>query len=349
MTLGFCLLATIWFALGPGAAPLARRRARRSQARRPGRIRRRLAAASGRGIRSRRRRWRCRWRCSSPPVCSPGWRTARWPSTCGFDADDTVLVEVDSALAGYDGPRTAGRPRRAGTAPARAARRRRRRRRSDRADGDDSASARRWPGPGSTCRTDARPATAEAGRAFDAPWNAVSPSTSRPWACRCWPGGPSPNSRRVLRAAAPPVAILDDVAGREALARWHGAGAADPVSRRSTAIATAYVVVGIVAPTRQRSFERELPGGSTCPWPATGPAPAFLHVRPAGRDGRSPTPSARPCARSAPGPADVQRAHVRRTHGRVDRVLGARAGQSLLLGVVRPRRRWSWRWSASTA
>lgn len=273
-TAGFCLLATLWFALGPalhhsradvlsdlkgaaGADPAPRR---------PWRPRHPLAAAQ--------------IALSVALLIAAGLfvRMARsgMAVDLGFDADATVLAEVDPSLAGLDAARSLA------------------------VLGDVERRLAALPGveavgvapvvpmgvihlgrdvrrAGPDLPDGARPATPEEGRAFDAPFNAVNAGYFAAMGIRLLDGRLF-NDVEAYDAAAPPVAILD-----EALARrlWPAGGALGEriqfESREGDR--TAYVVVGIVAPSHWTLFEAELPGAVFVPL-ARGPhSPAFLHVR----------------------------------------------------------------------
>jgi predicted permease len=273
-TAGFCLLATIWFALGPA---LHHSRAD---------VLSDLKAQSGADP-SPRRRWRPRHPLAAAQVAlsvalliAAGLfvRMARTGMAVdlGFDADATVLAEVDPSLAGYDATRSlavlGAVERRLATLPGVAAvgvapvvpmgiihlSRDVRRAGPDLPDG-------------------ARPATAEEGRAFDAPFNAVNEGYFAAMGVRLL-SGRTFTAVESYDAGAPPVAILDDALARRL---WPDGGALGERIQFETREGdrTAYVVVGIVAPSHWTLFEPELPGAVFLPL-ARGPhSPAFFHVR----------------------------------------------------------------------
>jgi predicted permease len=280
VTLGFCLLATIWFALGP-----ALRHSRVD-------VLDDLRSPAGADSPAPRRRFRPRHPLTATQLAlslalliAAGLFTRMAQGAMavdlGYDADDTVLVEVDSALGGYDGPRT--------VAALAALERRLRAQPGVAAVGVGAvvpmgmfSISKAVARAGVDVPEDARPASAEAGRAFDAPWNAVGPEY---FAAMGVPlrAGRTFSEREAFSAEAPPVAILDTVlAGK----LWpDGTALGQRIRFRGLdGDATPYVVIGIVAPTRQRSFDRELPGGIYLPIARNAPGSAFLHVRPIGRD-----------------------------------------------------------------
>lgn len=79
-------------------------------------------------------------------------------------------------------------------------------------------------------------------------------------------------------AAAPPVAILDDALARRL---WPAGDALGERIQFETGDGdrTAYVVVGIVAPTHWTLFEAEFPGAVFVPLARGAHSPAFFHVR----------------------------------------------------------------------
>ncbi|MGD9905648.1 MAG: ADOP family duplicated permease [Vicinamibacterales bacterium] len=273
-TAGFCLLAAVGFALGPA---LHHSRAD---------VLTDLKAQPGTDPSPRRRWWPRHPLVAAQVALSVALLVAaglfvRMARTgmavdLGFDADATVLAEVDPSLAGYDATRSlavlGAVERRLATLPGVAAvgvapvvplgvihlSRDVRRAGPDLPDG-------------------ARPATPDQGRAFDAPFNAVNQGYFAAMGVRLLAGRTFTDVES-YDAAAPPVAILD-----EALARrlWPAGGALGERIQFQTREGdrTAYVVVGIVAPSHWTLFEAELPGAVFVPL-ARGPhSPAFLHVR----------------------------------------------------------------------
>ncbi len=275
-TLMFCLLATAWFALGP-----ALRHSR-------GDVLADLKAQAGDDPAAPRRRFRPRHPLAAAQVAlslalliTAGLFVRMAQSAMAvdlrFDADRTVLAEVDTALAGYDPPR---------------------------ARTELAAVERRLRGlPGvhsvglgalvpmgmisigkSVARAGidvpegASPATAEAGRAFEVPWNAVSAGYFPAMGVDQL-AGRGFSDVEAFDDAAPPVAILDEVL---AARLWpDGSALGQHVRfRENDGDATAYEVIGIVAGTRRELFQDELPGAVYVPFARGVNGPAFFHVRP---------------------------------------------------------------------
>jgi predicted permease len=273
-TAGFCLLATIWFALGPA---LHHSRAD---------VLSDLKAQPGAGPSPRRRWWPRHPLAAAQVALSVALLIAaglfvRMARTgmgvdLGFDADATVLAEVDPSLAGYDASRSLAVlgdvERRLATLP------------GVEAVGVApvvpmgiihlSRDVRR---AGPDLPDGARPATPEEGRTFDSPFNAVNQGYFAAMGVRLLAGRTFTDVES-YDAAAPPVAILDDALARRL---WPAGGALGERIQFETREGdrTAYVVVGIVAPSHWTLFEPELPGAVFVPL-ARGPhSPAFFHVR----------------------------------------------------------------------
>ena len=210
-TLGFCVLATLWFALVPAL--------RHSRAD----VIDDLKGHAGEDAGRRRRRWWPRHPLVAAQVAlsvalliAAGLflRMARTAMTAdlGYDAATTVVAEVDGGLAGYEPARALdvlnAVERRLAALP-----------------GVESVGVapvvpmgflhlsrdvrRAGPEP----PDGARPATPEAGRAFDSPWNAVSRGYFQAMGVRLLAGRIFSDSES-YDAAAPPVAILDEVLAR---------------------------------------------------------------------------------------------------------------------------------------
>ena len=172
---------------------------------------------------------------------------------------------------------------------------------------------------------DARPATPEAGRAFETPWNAVSRDYFTAMGVRCWLAAhsqstrPSRHRRRRWRSSTTCWrGSSGPTAPHWASASASASAAATPPTTRSSASSP---------PRTSDPVRASLPGGVFVPL-ARGRSPGQRSFT-CGR--RSPPGLAglvRDAARqAAPGLAALQRAHLRRSHRRVDRVLGARTNQ----------------------
>ena len=102
----FCVLATVGSSRsGPRSstrAPTSFPISRCS----PATTRRRAAGVWCRATHWSRRRWRCRWPADCGGAASSAWRSAPPARTWGFDADETVLAEVDGQLGGLDEPQS---------------------------------------------------------------------------------------------------------------------------------------------------------------------------------------------------------------------------------------------------
>ncbi|HUL72602.1 MAG TPA: ADOP family duplicated permease [Vicinamibacterales bacterium] len=279
-TLVFCVLATVWSALGP-----ALRHSRVD-------VLTDLKPQPGEDARERRRRFLPRnplvvaqVSLSVALLIAAGLfvRMAQGAVSVdfGFRADDTVLAEVDSGLAGYTTAQSvdlyAEIERRLRALP-----------------GVDAAgvgalvplgmvnigqSVRR---AGIEVPPGEKPQTAERGRAFDAPWNAVSGQYFKAMGVAILDGRTFTDVES-FGTSAPKVVVLD-----EALARrlWPEGGAIgqriefETRERSPSQPATSYEVVGIVASTRRQLFERELPGAVYVPFAQGAMGNAYFHVRP---------------------------------------------------------------------
>jgi predicted permease len=148
----------------------------------------------------------------------------------------------------------------------------------------------------------ARPETAEQGRAFDTPWNAVSGGYFRVMGVPLLRGRTFTASEAFMTGAAP-VAIVDDALARrlwpdgdalgqriEFVEREHNGGA--PVSME---------VVGIVGSTRRQLFEKELPGAVYVPFAQGAMGNAYFLVRPASPSATLADTVRREIRRAAPG------------------------------------------------
>lgn len=199
----------------------------------------------------------------------------------GFNAENTVLAEVDGRLGGYDTPQLLDRYRqieqRLASLP-----------------GVDSAglgalvplglvsinrSVRR---AGIHVPSDAKPETAEEGRAFDVPSNSVSGAYFSALGVGLVQGRTF-TEVEAFNEGAPPVAIID-----EALARklWPKGGALNQriqiVDREPTrGEPREFEVVGIVTPTHWDLFEDEFRGALYVPFAQDVMGNVFFHVRPA--------------------------------------------------------------------
>ncbi len=278
-TLGFAVLATTWFALGPAL--------RHSRAD----LLSDLKPQAGEDLPDRRRRFMPRHPLLvaqvslSIALLIAAGLFVRMAQTAlsvdfGFRADDTVLAEVDSRLGGYT---TAESLRIFEDLE----------RRLEALPGVDSAavgalvplglvnigeSVRR---AGLNVPEGERPETPEEGRAFGAPWNAVSGGY---FAAMGVPliTGRTFSEIESYGEGAPRVAILD-----EALARklWPEGGAIGQRvefvrSRDGAGPPASMEVVGIVASTRRQLFENELPGAVYVPFAQGAMGNVHFHVRP---------------------------------------------------------------------
>jgi len=279
-TVGFSLLATVWFALGP-----ALRHSR-------GEVLPDLKPQAGEDLPDRRRRFMPRHpllvgqvSLSLALLIAAGLFVRMAQSALsvdfGFRADDTVLAEVDSRLGGYDTAQSLGLfegiERRLAALP-----------------GVDSAavgaivplgminmgeSVRR---AGINVPDGVRPETPEAGRAFGAPWNAVSGRYFRAMGVPILAGRTFTEIESYVDAASR-VAILDEELARKL---WPDGGAlgqrVEFVGRKGPdGLPVGMEVVGIVGSTRRQLFERDLPGAVYVPFAQGAMGNAYFHVRPA--------------------------------------------------------------------
>jgi predicted permease len=279
-TVFFCLLATAWFALGPAL--------RHSRAD----VLADLKAQAADDVGVKRRRFIPRnplvvgQVALSLALLIAAGLFIRMAHTAiavdfGFNADDTVLAEVDGKLAGYGTPQLLDRYQRI-------------EQRLARLPAVDTASigalvplgmvnmgysVRR---AGIHVPEGAKPQTAEEGRAFDTPWNAVSGAYFSTMGVRLLQGRTFTDVES-FGAAAPPVAIIDDTLARKL---WPDSGAvgqriqfddreAIPPTPRE------FEVVGVVASTHRELFEKEMPGAIYVPFAKGSLGNAYFHVRPA--------------------------------------------------------------------
>ncbi len=204
----------------------------------------------------------------------------------GFRADDTVVAEVDASLGGFDEPRAREILRRAEE-------------RLAALPGVEVASVaaivpygfvnvgrsvrRDGPAPG----PDARPATAEAGRAFPARWNAVGADYFAAMGLALRDGRPF-TAAEAGAATGPSVAIIDERLARQL---WPGEPAVGRFIRYGDRRAAeagdpgAMQVVGVVGISRMDYFEDGEDGAIYVPFAQGYYANAHFHVRPA-RPGR---------------------------------------------------------------
>jgi len=277
-----CLLATVWFALGPAL--------RHSRAD----VIVDLKPQAGEDVPDRRRRFLPRnpllvgqVALSLALLIAAGLFVRMAQSAIamdfGFHADDTVLAEVDGRLAGYAMPQTldtyASIEKRLAALP-----------------GVESASvgalvplgmvnvSRSIRRAGINVPLGTRPQTPEAGRGFNSPWNAVTGGYFRAMGIPLLHGRTFTDVE-AYNPDAPAVAILDETLAREL---WPDGGAlgqrvegADrDVEGKPTHVS--FEVVGIVKPTHRELFEKDMPGGVFVPFARGEMANAHFHVRPYG-------------------------------------------------------------------
>ncbi len=276
----FCLLSTVWFALGPAL--------RHSRAD----VLTDLKPQAGEDVASKRRRFLPRnplvvgQVALSLALLIAAGLFIRMAHTAiavdfGFHADDTVLAEVDGKLAGYTTPQLLDRyqqiEQRLAALP-----------------GIDSASvgalvplgmvnmSRAVRRAGILVPEGAKPQTAEEGRAFDVPWNAVSADYFSTMGVRLLQGRTFTDVES-FGAGARPVAIIDNALAKKL---WPDSGAvgqhiqyedreAIPPTPRE------FEVVGLVASTHRDLFEKELPGAVYVPFAQGASGNVYFHVRPA--------------------------------------------------------------------
>jgi predicted permease len=276
----FCLLATAWFALGPAL--------RHSRADVLGD----LKPHAGDDVVRRRLRFLPRHPlvvaqvALSIALLVAAGLFVRMAQTAmsvdfGFQADTTVLAEVDGTLAGYARPQTldlySTLERRLAALP-----------------GADSASVGvlvpvgmvnisvsvRRAGP--PLPPDASPQTPEEGRGFSTPWNAVSGAYFDAM------GVPLLQGRTFTEVEsfgqdARPVAILDDTLARKLWPEGGVVGQRVQFERSddTTAPPVVYEVVGVVGSVRRELFDKTLPGAVYVPFATGGMGNAYFHVKPA--------------------------------------------------------------------
>ncbi|MCC7242876.1 MAG: ABC transporter permease [Acidobacteria bacterium] len=276
----FCLLATAWFALGPAL--------RHSRAD----VVADLKPQAGEDAYGRRRRFLPRHplvvaqvSLSLALLIAAGLFVRMAQSALsmdfGYRADDTVLAEVDGALAGYTAAQTrdlyARVEQRLASIP-----------------GVESAgvgalvplgmvnmsqSVKR---AGLSPPEGARPQTAEEGRAFGTPWNAVSSSYFAAMGVLLLQGRTFTEGESYGEGA-PPVAILDETLARRLWPDGHALGQRVTFESRAdppVAPEPIYQVVGIVASTHRQLFEKEFPGAVYVPFGQGAMGNAYFHVRP---------------------------------------------------------------------
>jgi putative ABC transport system permease protein len=279
-TFFFCLLATVWFALGP-----ALQHSRTD-------VLSDLKPAAGDDVVSRRRRFMPRNPLVVGQVAlSLGLLIAaglfiRMAHTAiavdfGFNADDTVLAEVDGKLAGYTTPQVLDRYRlieqQLAALP-----------------GVDSASvgalvplgmvniSRAVRRAGLTIADGAKPQTPEEGRAYDTPWNAVSGRYFATMGLRLRQGRTFTDVESFAEAA-PAVVVIDDALARKLWPEGNALGQRLQYNERETTESRSreFEIVGIVSAARRELFEKEWPGGVYVPFAQGALANAYFHVRPA--------------------------------------------------------------------
>lgn len=279
-TLLFCGLATVWFALGPAL--------RHSRAD----VLADLKPQAGEDVPDRRRRFMPRnpllvaqVSLSLALLIAAGlfvrMTYAAISVDFGFRADDTVLAEVDSRLAGYTIPQTldlySGIERRLAARP----------------DVESASVGALVPlGMVSMSRSvrragiivpdEARPQTPEAGQAFNAPWNAVSGDYFTTMGVTLLQGRTFTDVESYADGAAS-VVILDAALANRL---WPNGGAVGQriefVERKRQADQppVSFGVVGIVASTHRQLFEKEFPGAVYVPFAQGAMGGAYFHVRP---------------------------------------------------------------------
>jgi predicted permease len=281
-TLVFSVLATAWFALGP-----ALRHSRTN-------VLPDLKPQAGEDLPDRRRRFMPRHpllvaqvSLSLALLISAGLfvRMAQTALSVdfGFRADETVLAEVDARLGGYGTAQSLGIfediERRLAALP-----------------GVESASVgvlvplgmvnmgesvRR---AGINVPDGVRPETPEEGRAFSAPWNAV---TAGYFATMGVPivAGRTFTAVESYAQGASRVAILDEALARKLWPKGDGLGQRVEFVRQAgaTDLPVTMEVVGIVGSTRRQLFENELPGAVYVPFAQGEMGNAYFHVRPTAR------------------------------------------------------------------
>ncbi len=298
-TVFFCLLATAWFALGPAL--------RHSRAD----VLTDLKPHAGEDAVNKRRRFMPRNPLVAGQVALSlalliaAGLFIRMAHTAiavdfGFNADDTVLAEVDGKLAGYDTPQLIDRYQRI-------------EQRLAALPGVESASvgalvplgmvnmSRGVRRAGIRVPDDAKPQTAEAGRAFDTPWNAVSGAYFSAMGVRLLQGRTFTEVESFGQDASP-VAIIDDALSQ---ALWPSGSALgqriqivnrEPTRERPRELE----VVGIVSSVRRELFEKELPGAIYVPFAQEAMGNVYFHVRPTTASAALPDVVRREIAEAAP-------------------------------------------------
>ena len=278
-TFGFCVLATIWFALGP-----ALRHSRTE-------ILPDLKPQVGEDLPERRRRFMPRHSLLvaqvslSLALLIAAGLFVRMAQTAlsvdfGFRANETVLAEVDSRLGGYSPSQSldlfATVERRLAALP-----------------GVESAaigalvpmgmvnvgeSVRR---AGINVPNGSRPQTPEEGRAFDVPWNAVSGGYFDAMGIPLVRGRTFTESEAFIDGARR-VVVVDEALARQL---WPGEDAlgqlVEFVPNEPNATATPMEIVGIVSSTRRQLFEKDFTGSVYVPFAQGARSNAYFHVRPA--------------------------------------------------------------------
>ncbi|HUE89786.1 MAG TPA: ABC transporter permease [Vicinamibacterales bacterium] len=278
-TLGFCLLATIWFALGP-----ALRHSRPE-------ILPDLKPQAGEDLPERRRRFMPRHPLLvaqvslSLALLVAAGLFVRMAQTAlsvdfGFRADDTVLAEVDGRLGGYSPSQSLGLfaavERRLATLP-----------------GVTSASVgalvpmgmvnineavRR---AGINLPDGARPQTPEEGRAFSVPWNAVSGGYFDAMGIPLLRGRTFTESESFINGARR-VVVMDEALARQLWPSEDALGQlVEFVTDEPDAEPTPMEVVGVVRSTRRQLFEKDFTGSVYVPFAQGARSNAYFHVRPA--------------------------------------------------------------------
>jgi predicted permease len=278
-TLGFCLLATVWFALGP-----ALRHSRPE-------ILPDLKPQAGEDVPERRRRFMPRHPLLvaqvslSLALLVAAGLFVRMAQTAlsvdfGFRADDTVLAEVDSRLGGYSPAQSldlfAAVERRLASLP-----------------GVTSASVgalvpmgmvnvnetvRR---AGINVPEGTRPQTPEEGRAFSVPWNAVSGGYFDAMGIPLLRGRTFTESESFIDGARR-VVVIDEALARQLWPSEDALGQlVEFVTDEADAESTPMEVVGVVRSTRRQLFEKDFTGSVYVPFAQGARANAHFHVRPA--------------------------------------------------------------------
>lgn len=277
-TFGFCVLATLWFALAP-----ALRHSRPE-------ILPDLKPQAGEDQPERRRRFVPRHpllvaqvSLSLALLIAAGLfvRMAQTALSAdfGFRADDTVLAEVDSRLGGYDTAQSldlfAEVERRLTTIPGVASA----------SVGalvplgmvSISESVRR---AGINVPEGSEPQTPEAGRSFGLPWNAVSGSYFATMGVPLLRGRTFTESESYVQGARR-VVVLDEAAAQRLWPNGEALGQyVEFVDDEQTERPAPMEVVGIVGATRRQLFENEFNGSVYVPFAQGARSNVYFHVRP---------------------------------------------------------------------